>query len=50
MNIKVTGVPMRTRRMSTNVDSRVGQLVATTVPKRDVGIQTLLHESSMSPR
>ena len=27
MNVKVTGVPMRARRMSTSVDPRVGQLV-----------------------
>ena len=50
MNVKVTGVPMRTRRMSTSVDPRVGQLAATTVPKRSVGIQTLMYESSTSPQ
>ena len=27
MNVKVAGVPMRTRRMSTSVDPRVSQLV-----------------------
>ena len=50
MNVRVTGVPMRTRRMCSSVDARVGQLVATTVPKRGVGVQTLMHESSTSPR
>ena len=50
MNVKVTGVPMRTRRMSTSDDPRVGQLVTATVPKRGVGIQTLMYESSTSPR
>ena len=34
MNVKVTGVPMRTGRMSVSDDPRVGQLVATTGPKR----------------
>ena len=34
MNVKVTGVPTRTRRMSTSDDPRVGQLVGTTGPKR----------------
>ena len=46
MNVKVTGVPMRTRRMSISDDPRVGQLVATTGPKRGVGMQTLTYESS----
>ena len=34
MNVKVTGVPMRTGRMIISDDPRVGQLVATTGPKR----------------
>ena len=50
MNVRVAGVPMRTRRMSTSVDPRVGQLVTTTRPKRGVGIQILKYESSTSPR
>ena len=45
MKVKVTGVIMRTRRVSTSVDPRVG-----TVPKRDVGMQTLMYESSINPR
>ena len=50
MNVKVTGVPMRTRRMSVSDDPRVGQLVATTGPKRSVGMQTLMCENSTTPR
>ena len=50
MNVKVTGVPMRTRRMCISDDPRVGQLVATTEPKRGVGMQTLMYESSTTPR
>ena len=41
---------MRTRRMSTSVDPRVGQLVTTTGPKRGVGIQTQMYENSTTPR
>ena len=48
MNVRVTGVLMRTRRMSTSVDPRVGQLVTTTGPKRGVGIQA--HKRTKSPR
>ena len=44
MNVKVTGVPTRTKRMSISDDPRVGQFVATTVPKRGVGIQTPMYE------
>ena len=50
MNVKVTGVPMRTMRMSISVDPRVGQLVTTTGPKRGVGMQTLMYENSTTPR
>ena len=50
MNVKVTGVPMRTRLMSISDNPRVGQLVATTWPKRGVGIQTLMYEISTTPR
>ena len=49
MNVRVTGVPMRTRR-STSVDPRVGQLVTTTGPKRSVGIQTQMYVNSTTPR
>ena len=50
MNVKVTGVPVWTRRMSASDDPRVGQLVTTAGPKRGVGIQTLTYESSTTPR
>ena len=50
MNVKVTGVPMWTRCMSTSVDPRSRPARDTTVPKRSVGIQTLMYESSTSPR
>ena len=50
MNVRVTPVPMRTRRMSISDEPRVGQLLVTTGPKRGVGIQTLMYESSTTPR
>ena len=50
MNVRVTGVPMRSWRMSTSVDPRVGKLVTTTGPKSGVGIQTLVYENSTTPR
>ena len=49
-NVRVTGVPMRTKRMSTSADRRVGQLVTTTWPKSGVGMQTLMYENSTTPR
>ena len=50
MNVRVTGVPMRTRRMRTSDEPRVGQLVAAIGPKRGVGIQPLMYENSTTPR
>ena len=47
MNVKVTGVPMRMRRMSTSVDPRVGQLV--TRPSRR-GVWECKHYCTKAPR
>ena len=47
MNVKVTGVPMRTRWMSTSVDPRVGQLE--TRPCRR-GVWEYKHKCTKAPR